>query len=93
MMEQPFTRKSVPVSRRASGRQGCNEGAGAEGNSACSESSKHISKGEAGSKAPHNKGIAGLSDEQAKALAEWVRTIKQEERDQDRTGLRCCSIQ
>jgi cytochrome c len=36
----------------------------------------HITKGEAGSKAPHNKGIAGLSDDQAKAIAEWVKTLK-----------------
>jgi len=37
---------------------------------------EHITKGESGSKAPHNKGIAGLSDEQAKALAEWVKSLK-----------------
>ena len=37
---------------------------------------EHITKGESGSKAPHNKGIAGLSDEQAKAIAEWVKTLK-----------------
>lgn len=36
----------------------------------------HITKGEAGSKAPHNKGIAGLNDEQANAIAEWVKTLK-----------------
>jgi mono/diheme cytochrome c family protein len=36
----------------------------------------HITKGEAGSKAPHNKGIAGLTDEQAKAIAEYVKTLK-----------------
>lgn len=36
----------------------------------------HITKGEAGSKAPHNKGIAGLSDDQAKAIGEWVKTLK-----------------
>jgi mono/diheme cytochrome c family protein len=36
----------------------------------------HITKGESGSKAPHNKGIAGLSDDQAKAIAEWVKTLK-----------------
>src|SRR4051794_12619864 len=37
---------------------------------------EHITKGEPGSKAPHNKGISGLSDEQAKAIAEWVKTLK-----------------
>ena len=36
----------------------------------------HITKGEPGSKAPHNKGLSGLSDEQAKAIAEWVKTLK-----------------
>ena len=36
----------------------------------------HITKGESGSKAPHNKGIAGLSTEQAQAIAEWVKTLK-----------------
>jgi cytochrome c len=37
---------------------------------------EHITKGESGSKAPHNKGIAGLNDEQAKMIAEWVKTLK-----------------
>lgn len=37
---------------------------------------EHITKGEPGSKAPHNKGIAGLNDEQAKTIAEWVKTLK-----------------
>jgi len=37
---------------------------------------EHITKGEPGSKAPHNKGIAGLSDEQAKAIAEYTKTLK-----------------
>jgi mono/diheme cytochrome c family protein len=36
----------------------------------------HVTKGESGSKAPHNKGIAGVSDEQANAIAEWVKTLK-----------------
>lgn len=36
----------------------------------------HITKGEPSSKAPHNKGVAGLSDEQANAIAEYVRTLK-----------------
>ncbi len=36
----------------------------------------HITKGESTSKAPHNKGIAGLTDDQAKAIAEWVKTLK-----------------
>jgi hypothetical protein len=36
----------------------------------------HITKGEATSKAPHNKGIAGLTDDQAKAIAEYIKTLK-----------------
>jgi mono/diheme cytochrome c family protein len=38
--------------------------------------SEHITKGEPDSKPPHNKGISGLSDEQAKAIAEYVKTLK-----------------
>jgi mono/diheme cytochrome c family protein len=37
---------------------------------------EHITKGESGSKAPHNKGISGLTDEQAKAIAEYIKTLK-----------------
>jgi mono/diheme cytochrome c family protein len=36
----------------------------------------HITKGESGSKAPHNKGISGLDDEKAKAIAEYIKTLK-----------------
>lgn len=36
----------------------------------------HITKGEATSKAPHNKGITGLSGEQAQAIAEYVKSLK-----------------
>ena len=36
----------------------------------------HITKGEPNSKAPHNKAIAGLNEEQAKAIAELVKTLK-----------------
>jgi cytochrome c len=36
----------------------------------------HMTKGEATSKAPHNKGIAGLTDDQAKAIAEYIKTLK-----------------
>ena len=35
----------------------------------------HLTKGESGSKAPHKKGIAGLNDGQAKAIAEYVKTL------------------
>ena len=41
-----------------------------------SKIAEHIAKGEPGSKAPHNKGIAGLNDEQAKAISEYVKTLK-----------------
>jgi cytochrome c len=37
---------------------------------------EHITKGESGSKAPHNKGISGLNDEKAKAIAEYIKTLK-----------------
>ena len=36
----------------------------------------HITKGEPSSKAPHNKGISGLTDEQAQAIAAYVKTLK-----------------
>jgi mono/diheme cytochrome c family protein len=36
---------------------------------------QHITKGEATSKAPHNKGISGLSEAQAKAIAEYIKTL------------------
>jgi mono/diheme cytochrome c family protein len=36
---------------------------------------EHLTKGEATSKAPHNKGMSGLGDEQAKAIAEYVKTL------------------
>jgi cytochrome c len=37
---------------------------------------QHLTQGESTSKPPHNKGISGLSDEQAKAIAEFVKTLK-----------------
>jgi cytochrome c len=37
---------------------------------------EHITKGESGSKAPHNKGISGLDDEKAKAIADFIKTLK-----------------
>jgi mono/diheme cytochrome c family protein len=36
---------------------------------------EHLTKGEATSKAPHNKGMAGLNEGQAKAIAEFVKTL------------------
>jgi mono/diheme cytochrome c family protein len=36
----------------------------------------HITKGEPGSKAPHSKGIAGLTNDQAQAIADFVKTLK-----------------
>jgi len=37
---------------------------------------EHVTKGEPNSKAPHNKGISGLTGEQAKAIAEFIKTLK-----------------
>ena len=37
---------------------------------------EHLTKGEATSKPPHNKGISGLSEDQAKAIATYVKTLK-----------------
>ena len=36
----------------------------------------HITKGEPESKPPHKKGISGLSDDQAKAIAQYVKSLK-----------------
>jgi mono/diheme cytochrome c family protein len=36
---------------------------------------QHITKGEPNSKAPHNKGVAGVSEAQAKAIAEYVKGL------------------
>ena len=36
----------------------------------------HLTKGEPTSRAPHKKGISGLNEEQAKATAEYVKTLK-----------------
>jgi mono/diheme cytochrome c family protein len=41
-----------------------------------SQITQHITKGEATSKAPHNKGISGVTDEQAKAIADFVKSLK-----------------
>jgi len=35
-----------------------------------------LSKGEAGKKAPHGKAVAGLTEEQAKAVATFVKGLK-----------------
>ena len=37
---------------------------------------QHLTKGEPQSKAPHNKGMSGLNEEQAKAIADFVTTLK-----------------
>jgi mono/diheme cytochrome c family protein len=41
-----------------------------------SQIAEHTTKGEPNSKPPHNKAIAGLNEEQAKAIAEFVKTLK-----------------
>jgi len=37
---------------------------------------EHITKGEASSKPPHKKGISGVTEAQAKAIAEFIKTLK-----------------
>lgn len=37
---------------------------------------QHITKGEPDSKGPHKKGIAGVDEEQAKAIAEFVKALQ-----------------
>ena len=37
---------------------------------------QHLLKGEANSKPPHNKAISGLTDDQAKAIAEFVKSLQ-----------------
>ena len=37
---------------------------------------ERITKGQPGSKAPHSKGMAGLTDESAKSIAEYIKTLK-----------------
>jgi mono/diheme cytochrome c family protein len=37
---------------------------------------EHLTKGESTSKPPHNKGLAGLTEEQAKSIAEYVKTLQ-----------------
>jgi mono/diheme cytochrome c family protein len=34
-----------------------------------------LTKGEPGKKAPHNKGVSGLTDSQAKAIADYMKTF------------------
>lgn len=36
---------------------------------------QHITKGEPTSKAPHNKGMSGISESQAKAIADYIKTL------------------
>jgi mono/diheme cytochrome c family protein len=37
---------------------------------------QHITKGEPNSKPPHKKGIPGVTEAQAKAIAEFIKTLK-----------------
>jgi mono/diheme cytochrome c family protein len=37
---------------------------------------EQVTKGEPTSKAPHNKGMAGLTGEQAQVIAEYIKTLK-----------------
>ena len=36
----------------------------------------HIAKGEPDSKPPHNKGISGITEENAKSIADFVKTLQ-----------------
>lgn len=36
---------------------------------------EHLLKGESESKPPHNKAMSGMSEEQAKAIADYVKTL------------------
>ena len=40
-----------------------------------SQITAHITKGESTSKPPHNKGISGVSDEQAKSIADYIKSL------------------
>jgi cytochrome c6 len=40
-----------------------------------SQITAHLTKGETASKAPHNKPMAGLTPDAAKAIAEYVKTL------------------
>ena len=40
-----------------------------------SQITEHITKGETTSKPPHNKGISGVSDEQAKSIADYIKSL------------------
>ena len=37
---------------------------------------QHLTKGEGTSKPPHNKGMSGLTEAQAKAIADYVKTLQ-----------------
>ncbi|HKD58994.1 MAG TPA: cytochrome c [Terracidiphilus sp.] len=37
---------------------------------------QYLTKGEPNHKAPHKKGISGLSEDQAKAIADYISTLK-----------------
>jgi mono/diheme cytochrome c family protein len=37
---------------------------------------QHLMKGEPDSKPPHNKGMSGVSEDQAKAIADYIKTLK-----------------
>jgi mono/diheme cytochrome c family protein len=41
-----------------------------------SQIAQHLTKGEAGSKPPHNKAMAGITEEQATAIAEYIKALK-----------------
>jgi len=46
-----------------------------KGSSVTDKLPEHILKGDAKMKAPHNKGMSGITEEQAKAIYEYVKTL------------------
>jgi cytochrome c553 len=40
------------------------------------EITERLTKGAAASKAPHNKGMAGLTEDQAKALGDYIKSLR-----------------
>jgi len=56
--------------------QAGNEGSSVERNKPrAAQIIDHLTKGESTTKPPHNKGMSGLSADQAKAIAEYVKTL------------------
>jgi len=46
-----------------------------KGSSVTDKLPEHLTKGDSKMKPPHNKGISGITEEQAKAIYEYVKTL------------------